>query len=184
MANIIATRYKAGAFVPLSPASIQDSFTDGEIYYVKVDKKRYMPRHDWFMTLIRESWETLPDDLREKFPSPDILRKRLLISAGYADIRSIVCSTDAEAKKFAIFIGGSLDDYTIMSVQGNIIVLATAKSQAVNNMDADTFIQSCDNVLNELALLLGTSKDTLKARAIALQAPKRAQRQGTAPSAP
>lgn len=184
MANIIATRFKAGAFVPLSPSSIQDSFTDGEIYYVKVDKKRYMPRHDWFMTLIRESWETLPDDLREKFQSPDILRKRLLISAGYADIRSIVCSTDAEAIRLTAFIGKSLDSYTILSRVGNILVLATAKSQAIDKMDADTFRQSCDDVINYLAALLGAEKEDLKARAIALQAPKRGKRQGTAPSAP
>lgn len=176
MTEHIASYYREGAFVPLNPEETNRLFYEGELVFLKPDRKRYWPRHQWFMALIRDAWVSLPDEKREKYPSPDILRKRLLIASGFSIVRSFVCKTNEDAAKYAEFIAPSLDFYTVISIQDNILVLLTAQSQAIDAMDENTFKESCQAVIEELSKMTGSSIEDIRKHAADIKAKKRAHK--------
>lgn len=153
----IACRYSKDVFIPLSPKAIQGKFQDGELVFLRVDRKRHWPGHQAFMALMNDAFETMPDNLREEYTSPDVLRRRLLIAAGFANIDSIVCKNNDDAIKTAYKMAKFTDDHTFLSLRGSVVVIARANSQAMDKMDADTFKKSCQAVQEELAKLLGCS---------------------------
>lgn len=164
----IACRYREGVFSPLSPKAIQDKFQEGELVFLRVDRKRNWPGHQAFMALINDAFETMPDNLREEYSSPDILRRRLLIASGYATIDSIVCTSNDEAIKTAYKMAKFTNDHTFLSLRGSVVVIARAHSQAMDKMDADTFKASCEACIDQLEKLLGCSKEEIKAHAASI----------------
>lgn len=153
--------------MPLNPAQVSQSFKEGELYFFKADQKRYWPRHQWFMATIRSCWESLPEHLKEEYPSPDFLRKRMLVLAGYSKITKIRYSSREDAYTTAALISKFMDDYSVIQVDGSTIKIETARSQAIkiskddDLMDNDEFKRSCDNVLDLIAILLGTSRNDI-----------------------
>lgn len=162
--SVIAVRFRDGdgAFVPLNPKAT-DRFKNGDILYFRVEKKRFWPGHQAFMAMMNEAWHSLTDEQQEEFKDVDTLRRRLLIAAGFRDIKSIVFESPDDAKIYAASIAQFMDDHTFISIKKNIIVLMKAHSQAMNNMDEITFRKSCDGVRVELAKLLKCSIEELKA---------------------
>lgn len=164
--TVIAVRYRGdgdGAFVPLNPTKAAKTYKDGEIIYFRPDKERHWPEHQAFMALMNEAWHSLTDEQQEEFIDVDTLRRRLLIAAGFRDIKSIVFESAEDAKTYAVSIAQFMDNHTFISIKDNVIVLMKAHSQAMDKMDEITFRQSCDGVKVELAKLLGCSVEELKA---------------------
>lgn len=163
----IAVRYREGAFAPLNPAQVSKKFKDGELYFFKADTRRYWPRHQWFMATIRSCWESLPEDLQERFPNPEFLRKHLLIKSGYSKITKIKYSSKHEAFATASLVSKLMDDYSEISVEGTTLKIETARSQAIKITDDDElmsneeFTKSCECVLNSLAIILGVAKEDI-----------------------
>jgi hypothetical protein len=163
----IAVRYREGAFVPLNPAQVSKKFKDGELYFFKADTRRYWPRHQWFMATIRSCWESLPEDLQERFPNPEFLRKHLLIKAGYSKVTKIKYSSKQEAFATASLVSKLMDDYSEIKVDGTTLRMETARSQAIKITDDDElmsneeFTESCEMVFNSLAIMLGAAKEDI-----------------------
>ena len=151
------------AFVPSSryQARLADeAFGAGEIVPLVRQEDRSIKSHRQYFASIRESWKTLPDELAERYPTAEHLRKAALIRTGYADERSIVCGSRAEALRVAAFIK-PLDDYAIVATSAATVKVWTAKSQKTKAMPKAEFQASKEAVLNWIADLLGVPVDSL-----------------------
>jgi hypothetical protein len=74
----------------------------------------------------------------EEFPTAEVLRKKMLIRAGYADERSIVCASKAEAQRVAAFVK-PMDEYAVVTVREAVVRVYTAQSQSIKAMGAKPF---------------------------------------------
>ena len=102
--------------------------------------------------------------LAERWPTPEHLRKWLLIKAGYHDERSIVAASKAEAHRIATFVK-PLDDYAIITVTEAVVTIYTAKSQSMRAMGKQEFGESKRKVLEMLSGMIGVSQEDLNANA-------------------
>lgn len=149
-----------GEFAPASQfwASRADkAFVVGEHYKLVEHHDRSQVSHNHYFATIGNAWSNLPDRLLEEFPTAEVLRKKLLIRAGYADERSIVCASKAEAQRVAAFIK-PMDDYAVVTVREAVVRVYTAQSQSVKAMGAKPFQTSKTAVLDALDDLLGVER--------------------------
>lgn len=95
------------AFYPASPywASRADrQFVVGETYKLVEHHDRSESSHNHYFAAIGNAWNTLPDHLLAEYPTAEHLRKKMLVKCGYADERTVVCASKAEAERVAAFI--------------------------------------------------------------------------------
>ena len=138
-------------------------FVVGEHYRLAEHNDRSAASHNHYFAAISEAWENLPDHLLEEYPSPEHLRKKMLVRAGYADERSFVCTSKAEAQRLAAFLK-PVNSYAVIIVKEAVVREYTAQSQSHKAMGKQVFQESKDKVLNQIAALLGTNPEDLKSR--------------------
>ena len=126
----------------------------GEAYRMVEDHARSAKTHNHYFASLQDAWRTLPEDLSEEFPTAEHLRKKALIRCGYADERSIVCASKAEALRVAAFIR-PMDQYAIVVVSEATVKVYTAESQSKKAMGAKRFAESKSAVFEYLDRLLG-----------------------------
>ena len=131
-------------------------FVVGETYRLAEENERSRASHNHFFAAVEESWRNLPEDLAERYPTSEHLRKYALIKSGFADERSIVCASKAEALRIAAFIK-PMDDYAIVVASESTVKVFTAKSQSIRAMGEDDFQRSKSAVLDLLASLVGVT---------------------------
>lgn len=139
-------------------------FVVGDHYRLAEHNDRSTATHNHFFALVNEAWETLPDDLLDDYQSPEHLRKKMLIKAGYADERSIVCASKAEAERVAAFIK-PMDQYAIVTVREAVVRVYTAQSQSYKAMGKQVFAESKEKVLSQISKLLGIAPKDTKGKA-------------------
>lgn len=139
-------------------------FVVGDIYPLIVHESRSVESHRHYFAAVHDGWLNLPEDTAERFPSSEHLRKWCLIKAGYADKRSIVCASKAEARRVATFIR-PMDEYAVIVQSGATIEVYTAQSQAYRAMGKDQFQQSKDKVLEIISGMIGVETKALQANA-------------------
>lgn len=162
---ILFTCIEDGCFVPAGPhwaKKAREHYSVGEKYKLVEHHDRSSASHRYFFSAVNATWENLPDDLLQLYPSPTILRKKMLIKAGFCTERSIVCSSKAEAIRIAAFIG-TLDQYAVVVPRGAVVSVYTAESQRAKAMDKERFKASADAVLDIMAATLGVTAKELKA---------------------
>ena len=147
--------------VPLHPRLADRQYVVGEIYRLDHVEDRSRASHSHFFAALQEAWSNLPEDLSERFPTSDHLRRYALVHCGYRDERSIVCASQAEAGRFAAFVK-PMDDFAVVSVNRNVVVVMTAKSQSMKAMGKAEFQRSKDTVLDFVAKLIGVSQRQLE----------------------
>lgn len=150
------------SFAPLPRfARLADKqFVVGEQYRLEVCEERSRASHNFFFASISEAWKNLPDDLAERFQTPDHLRKFALIKSGYHDERSVVCASKAEAQRIAAFIK-PIDDYAIVVVNEATVRFFTAKSQSMKAMGKKDFAASKTAVLDVVSAMIGVDTKAL-----------------------
>lgn len=136
----------------------------GQHYRLVPEEERSMRSHRYYFASINEAWKNLPEDLAERFPTADHLRKFALIKAGYRDERSIVAASKAEAQRIAAFIR-PMDDFAVVVVSEAVVTVLTAKSQSMRAMGKKTFGESKEAVLDIVAAMIGTSRAALEQNA-------------------
>lgn len=136
----------------------------GETYSMAEQKERSKKSHDHFFASVAEAWSNLPEHLAEEYANPEALRKKALIRTGHADEQSIVCSSKAEALRFAAFIR-PIDDYSIVTVKEAVVTRYTAKSQSKKAMGAADFQASKEAVFAYIDKLLGVESGAVAANA-------------------
>lgn len=139
-------------------------FTVGEHYTLVQHEDRSSVSHRHYFACLRTAWENLPEQMADRFPSPDHLRSYCLIKTGWRLERTHVAATKAEALRLAAFIQ-PIDDFAIVTTSGLSVTVWTAKSQSTRAMNKQDFQRSKEDVLGVLADLIGTSKEALTERA-------------------
>jgi hypothetical protein len=140
--------------------ALADELEPGRVYRICRYEERSPESHNHQFAEVHETWQNLPDHLRQQFPSPDHLRKHALIRAGFCNARQFVCSSKAEALRLAPFLR-AFDEYSLVVVCGSTVNVLTAHSQSKRAMGKARFQQSKNAVLAFCAELIGTTPETL-----------------------
>lgn len=142
------------AFIPRRPRLADEDFVVGQEYVFVEHHERSTASHAHYFAAINEAWQSLPDDLLAEYPNAEALRKKMLIRAGYADERSIVCANKAEAQRIAAFVR-PMDSHAVVIVKDAVVRVYTAQSQSYKAMGKKDFQESKDKVLDAINDLLG-----------------------------
>jgi hypothetical protein len=133
-------------------------FVVGLTYPMVVAEERSIASHRQYFAALHEYWLNLPEPEAERFPTEEHLRKWCLIKAGFADERSIVCSSKAEALRLAAFIK-PMDTYSVVDVREATIRVYTAQSQSMRAMGKKDFQASKQAVLEICEVMVSASVD-------------------------
>ena len=150
--------------VPKHPGIADREYVVGEEYRLAPVEERSAASHSHYFASLTEAWRNLPEDMAERFPTVEALRKWALIKAGFRDERSVVCSNKTEAQRIATFIR-HLDDMTVVVVTEATLTVMTAKSQSMRAMGRVEFQRSKEAVLDVVAQMIGVKRDALAANA-------------------
>ncbi len=129
-------------------------------HYTLIPSGRTRKTHNHFFACVQTGFDNLPEDLAEKIPTEEHLRKWALIRAGYRNERAFVAASDVEARALALFMR-PMDDYSIVHVDGRVVTVYTAKSQKELMMNRKEFQASKKAVLEIISGLIGTDVATL-----------------------
>jgi hypothetical protein len=135
-------------------------FTIGELYKLEQIEDRSRVSHNHFFAVLHEAWINLPEEMAERWPTEDHLRKWALIKTGYADQRQHVCSSHAQAVRTAAFIG-PMDSFAIITVTNCVLTVWTAQSQSMKAMGKKEFQASKTAVLDYIAGLIDVEPGAL-----------------------
>lgn len=153
-------RWTGTEMVPLVPRVAADRFTPGEAYFLEPWEPASQASRGHYFASLKTGWENLPEQLAERFPTPEHLRKYLLIRAGYRDERTIVAASNAQAQRIAGFVR-PMDEFAVVTVREATVIVYTAKSQSARAMGKAAFQRSKSDVLDALAALIGVERQAL-----------------------
>ena len=132
----------------------RDAFDAGERYRLEFRESRSENSHRHYHAALDEIWMNLPDNLAERWPTPDAMRKWLLIKCGFRNETLHVCADKAEARKLVAFIR-PIDNQAVVIARDNVVIVWTARSQSYRAMPTkDEFQRSKSAVLDAAAALL------------------------------
>lgn len=134
-----------------------------EVYKLDIVEDRSLVTHNHYFACLVSAWKNLPEDIAPRYPTMDRLRRRALIRAGFADERTVVLDTPADAVKVSGVIQ-TYDEDAVVMVKGRTVHIFTAKSQSMKAMGKDEFQRSKVAVLDEVSKLIGVDATTLKAQ--------------------
>lgn len=135
-------------------------FVIGQNYRLEIVQPRSVESHRHYFAVLNEAWANLPEVHAGRWATVDHLRKWALVQAGYRHETTYVAHSKAEAVRFAAFMR-SLDDYAVVTVEGNCVHHCRAKSQSMAEMSRKEFGESKQAVLEVVAKLIGVSSDDL-----------------------
>ena len=157
------TRWMGDHFKPLgrSAKDADATLVVGEVYRLSIIEDRNWAFHRAYFAQLAEIWSSLPEQLSAEYPDVETLRHRLLIKAGFSNSRDFVCTSNAEARRWAAYMSEG-DKYAIIEVKRNVIRKWTAQSQSGKAMDKEQFKASADAVLEYGANLIRVSREALE----------------------
>lgn len=118
-----------------------------------------------FFAAIKDAWNNLPED-DERFPTPEHLRKRALVGAGWATHAQYVMDTPKDAKNMARALRRS-DEYAVIKVSAGTVDLWTAKSISAGTpgLTRESFQEIKTKALDWVATLARTTRKELEENA-------------------
>jgi len=162
----VAFKWVADAMVPLRPEAAK-AYEPGRVYWLEEVSERSWVSHSHQFAWLAEAWLQLPEDLAPLYPSPEHLRKRALIQAGFYDETAIPI-TDIKTAKTLIRYLHANDEFASVFLRDSTVFVRRAKSQRVHGpgaMSKAEFERSKNAILNVVAEMIGVSPEDLKAAA-------------------
>lgn len=147
------------AMVPVNPRAGRQ-YDLGEVYRLEHREERSAASHAHEFAWLHDAWLNLPEHLADLFPSPEHLRKRALIDAGFYDEVITDCGSNAAALRVAARLR-TKDDFALVIVRGPLVVERTAKSQSRRAMNKQEFAASKAALMQVIAGLIGVSPEQL-----------------------
>lgn len=132
----------------------------GEELLLVEHHERSHKTHAHYFASVHNVWANLNEEQIERFPTEEALRKYALIRTGFADSQTLVCSSRAEALRFAAFMR-PLDEFSVITVTGATVTRYTAKSQSMKAMGKEDFARSKTAVLDFLSDMIGVTTQSL-----------------------
>lgn len=136
----------------------------GQVYRIAEWADRSDATHKHEFAWLREAWANLPEQYAELYPSPEHLRKRALIQAGFYNEQIVDAGTNAAAVRVAAAFR-AYDDFCMAVVRGPIVAVRTAKSQSRRNMRAAEFQKSKTAIMEVVAEMIGVPPADLEKNA-------------------
>lgn len=160
----IVFQWDGEAMIPAPRARrlCDQQYVVGETYTLVVSEPRSQAAHNHYFASLKTAWDNLPEDIAHAFPDVEDLRAHALIQAGYCIADSIVCASEAEALRVAVFVKPKVPRSKIVVHAATVTVL-TAKSQSTKAMDRATFQRSKQDVLDVVAAMVGVDAKELAA---------------------
>lgn len=162
-AHPLLFRWEGDGFVPANnyvARRADQLYVVGELYRLTEHHDRSSETHRHYFACLGDAWQNLPEHLQAEYPTPEHLRKKLLVRCGYADERSIVCASKAEALRLSAFIR-PMDDYAVVVVREAVVRVFTAQSQSMKAMGKKVFQESKSKVIDALDDLLDVERGTI-----------------------
>jgi hypothetical protein len=155
-------RWTGEAFEPLPRyrAECDRHYVIGQTYRLTEYVDRSDASHNHQFGWLAEAWRNLPENLADLYPSPEHLRKRGLIEAGYYDEMAVDAGGNAAALRVASAFR-NIDEFSLVIVRGPIVIRRTAKSQSRRAMGAKEFQESKSALMDVVAAMIGVTPDTL-----------------------
>lgn len=146
--------------IPRSPRFADKRFVVGEVYRLQEVSDRTAATHSHQFAWLNEAWKNLPESLADLYPSPDHLRKRALVEAGFYTEEIIDAGSNAAALRVASYVR-SRDEFAVVIVRGPAVVVRHPKSQSYRAMDKKEFQDSKTAIMEIVASMVGVAPDEL-----------------------
>lgn len=141
-------------------AAFKKQYQPGQRYVLTQHRERSGKSHRHLFSVIKETFDNLPDRWAEMFSSPEALRKYLLVRAGWCDAHTFTCETPEEAKRLVRYLK-PIDEFSIVTAKDCVVTRYAAKSISEQNMGSEDFNAVKDKVLDIAAKMIGVSKAAL-----------------------
>jgi hypothetical protein len=148
------------AMVPLNPRAADRQYVVGERYRLEPREERSTAAHNHEFAWLHDAWLNLPETIADQYPSPEHLRKRALIQAGFYNEEIIDVGSKAGAIRVAASLRG-IDDFALVLVRGPFVIRRAAKSQSRRAMNKQEFTASKAAIMEVIAGLIGVAPDQL-----------------------
>jgi hypothetical protein len=142
--------------IPRHPRRADQLFVVGEVYPLIVHEDRSSATHNHEFAWLREAWLNLPESLADLYPTPEHLRKRALIEAGYYDETIVDAGNNAAALRVAAVLRAR-EEFSLVIVRGPAVVIRTAKSQSRRAMNKKEFQESKTAIMEVISTIVGVS---------------------------
>jgi len=139
-------------------------FVPGQTYLMEEVQERSEASHAHEFAWLRDAWLNLPEQYADLYPTPEHLRKRALIQAGFYDEEIIDAGTGAAALRVAASLR-KREEFSLVVVRGAFVVIRSPKSQSRRAMRKDEFQASKTAIMEVVAGMLGVSSEELSRRA-------------------
>lgn len=147
---------------PCHPRVADKHLVVGERYTLIGYEERSTVSHRHEFAWLHNAWHTLPEALADLYPTPEHLRKRALIEAGFYTEQAVDAGSHAAALRVAAAFR-SREEFSLVIVRGPIVIIRTAKSQSRRSMDKDEFQRSKQAIIDVITDMVGVSQDELEA---------------------
>jgi len=142
-------------------------FVVGESYVMDPIEVRSWVTHAHQFAWLKEAWLQLPEDIADEYPSPEHLRKRSLIEAGFYTETITDAGSHAAALRVASMVKGR-DGFAVVIVRGPLVVVRDAMSQKMigdGAPDRKRFQEMKQKVLEVVSELIGVTPEQLTRKA-------------------
>jgi hypothetical protein len=153
-------RWDGDAMLPLAPRRANAEYVVDETYWLVQHEDRSDATHRHEFAWLKEAWRNLPERLAELYPTPEHLRKRGLIEAGFYDETLVDAGSTAAALRVASAFRAR-EEFALVVVRGPVVLIRTAKSQSRRAMDKATFQASKTALMEVVAEMIGVAPAAL-----------------------
>lgn len=162
----IFCQYDGDSFVPLARSQrvCDKEYCIGEVYQLAPVEDRSTSTHNHEFAWLKDAWLNLPEQYAELYPSPEHLRKRALIQAGYYDEEIVDAGTNAAALRVASAFRHR-EEFSLVIVRGPLVVIRSAKSQSRRAMKKKEFQDSKSAIMDVISEMIGVERKTLEQEA-------------------
>ena len=166
MTTPITFECTAGAMVPLKRFhnAYRDAYEPGKTYRLAEVQDRSWISHNHQFAWLKTAWLNLPEAIADLYPTPEHLRKRALIEAGFYNEDAVDCGSNAAALRVASYVR-SKDDFALVIVRGVFVIVRTAKSQSRRAMKKQEFQASKTAIIEIIENMIGAERGSLEREA-------------------
>lgn len=158
----LAFNWDGEHFTPLHPRRADRFLTVGENYMLASYEDRSDATHKHEFAWLRDAWANLPEAMADIYATPEHLRKRALIDAGFYNETIIDAGSNAAALRVASAIRNR-SDFSLVIVRGPAVVIRDAKSQSRRSMNKAEFQKSKEAILEIVSAMIGVAPAELEA---------------------
>jgi hypothetical protein len=150
-------RWDGHAMVPRRLGLARRYYRDAEDYRLALERDRSQKSHRHEFAWLNQAWATLPEALAADYPTPEHLRKRALILAGFFHETVIDAGSRAAALRVATALRAR-DQFAHIAVRSGFVIIRDAKSQSRRAMQDDEFQASKSAIMAVIAEMLGAAE--------------------------